>query len=103
VLAWIDTAYTQPRRTISVVEQAIHPWLELLPLFALVVIAVLHADAWRVSEWALRLRAEPLPAWLQYGVPGALVPGLVLTLEELVRCLRTNGGTAAEMGTVSIS
>jgi hypothetical protein len=88
VLAWIDTAYTQPRRYITVVEQAMHPWLELLPVFALVIVAVLYADAWRAPEWDLLWR-KPLPAWLRFGVPLALLPGLVMTIEELVRCVRT--------------
>jgi hypothetical protein len=87
-LAWIDTAYTQPRRHISVLEQAFHPWLELLPVFALVVVVVLYADAWRAPEWLFRMRAQSLPTWASIGVPLALAPGALLTLEELVRCLR---------------
>jgi hypothetical protein len=87
-LAWIDTAYTQPRRHISVLEQAFHPWLELVPVFALVIVMILYADAWRAPEWALRLRVESLPGWASVGVPLALLPGALLTLEELVRCLR---------------
>jgi hypothetical protein len=89
VLAWIDTAYTQPRRHISVLEQAFHPWLELVPVFALVVVMVLYADAWRAAEWVLRPRPEPLPRWATVGVPLALLPGALLTLEELVRCRRS--------------
>jgi hypothetical protein len=87
-LGWVDTAYTQPRRVIGAVEQAAHPFLELLPVFALAVVAVLQADAWRVPEWTLRSRTTPLPGGVVAGVSLALVPGLVLTVEELVRCWR---------------
>jgi hypothetical protein len=88
VLGWIDTAYTQPRRYIAPFEQAIHPWLELLPVFALVIVAVLYADAWRAPEWSLHASDAPLPAWARYGVPLALLPGAALAVEELVRCSR---------------
>lgn len=91
VLAWVDTAYTRPRREITAVEQAFHPWLELLPVFALVVVGAWYADAWRAPDWALRVRAQPLPAWARYGVPLALLPGLLLTLEEWARCRRAAG------------
>jgi hypothetical protein len=89
-VAWIDTAFTQPRRHISAVEQAFHPWLELLPVFALIVVMALYADAWRAPEWVLRSRVPPLPAWIRIGVPLVLLPGLVLGLEELVRCSKVS-------------
>jgi len=95
LLGWLDTGYTQPRRTIGAVEQAAHPFLELLPLFAFAVVAVLHREAWadisRPEAWSLGLRAVPLPRAATLGVTIALVPGLVLTVEELVRCLKTRG------------
>ena len=93
-LGWVDTAYTQPRRVIGAVEQAVHPFLELLPVFALAVVAVLYADAWRLSEWTLRWRTAPLPGGVVAGVTLALVPGLALTVEELVRCWRKAGTKA---------
>lgn len=88
VLGWIDTGYTRSRRMIGAVEQAVHPFLELLPVFALAIVAALSADAWRVPDWTLRARVEPLPRAVLIGVTLALVPGLVLMTEELVRCLR---------------
>lgn len=95
VLAWVDTGYTQPRRTIGAVEQAVHPFLELLPLFAFAVVAVLHAHGWTSASggaaWSLQARAVTLPGGVMLGVTLALVPGFVLTIEELVRCLRGGG------------
>lgn len=92
VLAWIDTGYTQPRRTIGAVEQAAHPFLELLPVFAFAVVAALQLDAWlgasSAEAWMLRSRAEPLPRAVAVGVTLALIPGLVLTIEEYARCAR---------------
>jgi hypothetical protein len=86
VLAWLDTGYTQSRRTIGAVEQAVHPFLELLPVFALVVVAAITADAWLAGGWTLRLRAVPLPRAATLTVTLALVPGFLLTLEEYLRC-----------------
>jgi len=91
LLGWIDTGYTHPRRTIGAVEQAVHPFLELLPVFALAIVAALSADAWLTPEWTLRARAEPLPRAVLIGVTLALVPGLVLMTEELARCWRKWG------------
>jgi hypothetical protein len=94
-LGWIDTGYTQPRRTIGAVEQAAHPFLELLPLFAFAVVMALYGDVWadlsRPHAWSLSLRAVPLPRGVTLGVTLALVPGLVLAVEELVRCLKARG------------
>ena len=89
VVAWIDTTYTQPRRCIGALEQAIHAWLELLPVFAWVIVAALYVDAWQSPEWAWHLRTAPLAPAVRYGIPLVLLPGLVLTLEELRRCRRS--------------
>ena len=97
VVGWIDTGYTQPRRVIGAVEQAAHPFLELLPVFALAVVAAIYADAWRAPDWSLRLRAEPLPRGALIGVTLALVPGLLLMTEEFVRCL-TSGTVSRKWG-----
>jgi hypothetical protein len=94
VLAWVDTGYTQPRRTIGAIEQAAHPFLELLPVFALAIVAGITAESWRAGGWDLQLRTVPLPRGATLGVTLALVPGFLLTLEELVRC---------KMGTVPVS
>jgi hypothetical protein len=93
VLGWIDTGYTQPRRTIGAVEQAAHPFLELTPVFAMAMVGALYADAWGAGDWSLRLRTEPLPRGPLIVVTLALVPGFVLMTEELVRCIRIRGQT----------
>jgi hypothetical protein len=89
VVGWLDTGYTQPRRYIGALEQAVHAWLETLPVFAWVVIAALYASAWRSPQWTLHLREVPLPAGARYGIPLALLPGLALIIEELLRCRRS--------------
>jgi len=103
VLAWIDTAYTQPRRYIGPLEQSLHPWLESLPVFALVVVGVLHADAWHSPGWTLQLRAAALPVWARIGIPLALLPGAVLTIEELVRCATRMRAVTASAGRAGTS
>jgi hypothetical protein len=71
-----DTSVAQPRRYIAPFEQHIHSYLEMLPLFALALVFVLRRDPVRVPE-----------AW-SWGVTLALLPGLLLIVEELSRCLR---------------
>jgi hypothetical protein len=83
-----DSSYSQPRRYISPVEQMIHSHLEMLPVFALALVVVLHWDAVVHPEWALVTRAAPLPGAWTTGVLVLLLPGLVLILEELARGLR---------------
>jgi hypothetical protein len=45
LLSYIDVRYTQPRRTISPLEQHVHALMDVLPLAAVAVIAVLDAGA----------------------------------------------------------
>jgi len=83
-----DTSYAQPRRHISPLEQQIHSYLEMLPVFALALAIVLHWEAVRDPVWAISGRRQPLPATWTWGVLLALCPGLLMIVEELVRCLR---------------
>jgi len=83
-----DTSYAQPRRHISPLEQQIHSYLEMLPVFALALAIVLHWEAVRDPAWSLSVRRQPLPAAWSWGVLLALVPGLLLIVEELLRGLR---------------
>jgi hypothetical protein len=55
-------------------------------LFALLLVAVLHADGLGAPDWALRPRADPLPRGVGAGIALALAPGFLLILEEIVRC-----------------
>ena len=83
-----DTSYAQPRRPISPVEQMIHSHLEMLPVFALALVLALHWPAVVDPRWTLAARAQPLPWGWIVGVPLALIPGLLMILEELARGLR---------------
>jgi hypothetical protein len=85
VSVW-DTSYAQPRRHISPLEQHIHSHQDMLPLFALALACVLHWDALNHRVWSWSLRPQPLP-WT-FGVLLALCAGLMMTIEELTRCLR---------------
>jgi hypothetical protein len=83
-----DTSFSQPRRYIAPLEQQIHSYLEMLPLFAVALVVVLHWDAVRHPAWSLSVRNPPLPtAWIS-GVLLGLLAGLVMILEELWRCRR---------------
>lgn len=81
-----DTSYAQPRRLISPLEQQIHSWLEMMPLFALALVVVLHWDALTHPTWSFSRRAQPLPGTLL--VLAGLALGQLMILEELFRCLR---------------
>jgi hypothetical protein len=83
-----DTSFAQPRRHISPIEQQVHSYLEMLPLFALALTFVLHWDAAVHRVWTVSLREPPLPVAWTVGVLLALAVGLALILEELARCLR---------------
>jgi hypothetical protein len=83
-----DTSFAQPRRHISPLEQQIHSYLEMLPLFALALAVVLHWNAVLDPDWSVSLRARPLPGAWTTGVLIGLSAGLALIVEELVRCLR---------------
>ena len=62
-----DTSYAQPRRHISPLEQQIHSYLEMLPVFALALAIVLHWEAVRDPAWAISARQQPLPAGMDLG------------------------------------
>lgn len=83
-----DTSYAQPRRHISPLEQMIHSHLEMLPVFALAIVIVLHWHAVIEPRWELRARTQPLPGAWTGGVLISLVPGALMILEELARGLR---------------
>ena len=83
-----DTSVAQPRRYISPLEQQVHSFLEMLPLFALALGLILHWDAVMRPTWELSTREPPLPVAWTAGVLLALCAGLAMIVEELVRCLR---------------
>ncbi|HET9864844.1 MAG TPA: hypothetical protein VFP37_15480 [Steroidobacteraceae bacterium] len=80
-----DTSDAQPRRFISPLEQQIHSYLEMLPVFALALIVLLHWNEVGQPVWRFERRANALPtSWLA-GVPIALAGGLLLIVEEWFR------------------
>ncbi|MFD4838044.1 diguanylate cyclase [Achromobacter sp. NPDC058515] len=92
-----DVSYAHSRRRISPVEQHIHSFLELLPLLAIVLLAVRHWDAFlslfgqgqTAASWTPQWKTQPLPAAYIYTL---LAAGLFLEilpyLEELLRGMR---------------
>ena len=82
--SWWDTSVAQPRRHIAPIEQLVHGWLEMLPVFALAILAVLHADEFTHPRWSFELR-DPLPAALRAGVLLALAAARLCIVEELLR------------------
>jgi hypothetical protein len=88
--SWWDTSFAQPRRHIAPIEQQVHSWLEMLPLFALVLIGLLHLEQLAAPDWSLRIRAEAAPQPWRSGVPLAFAAALALIGEELLRGLRAS-------------
>jgi hypothetical protein len=89
-----DTLYTNPRRYISPLEQHIHSHLEYLPVVAVLLVVLLHWDAFlglfgtgeTPASFVLRLKAEavPLPYTLGVLIPVVVVQGGLL-IEEMWR------------------
>ena len=92
--SWWDTSFAQPRRHIAPIEQQVHSWLEMLPLFALVIVVVLHIDAIAEPRWILRARAQPLGDVWRFGVPLLLLLGAGPIVEEYLRGLRAQRNQA---------
>jgi len=85
VTSLLDTRLAQPLRYISPIEQQVHSWQEMLPLFALVCVALLHVDVWRDPQWLPMPRAQSIPALWRVLVPLALAAGFAMIIEEYLR------------------
>jgi hypothetical protein len=85
VTSWWDTAFAQPRRHIAPIEQQVHSWLEMLPLFALLLIALLHAPQIADPEWRLTARLQPVPAAWRWAILLGFTGGMAFILEEWFR------------------
>jgi hypothetical protein len=101
--SWWDTTLAQPRRYIAPIEQMVHSWLEMLPLFALVVVAVLSADEFAEPRWWFEVREPALDAGLRAGILLGLAAGIGMVLEELSRGLRAARVTASEASAPAVA
>lgn len=92
-----DVSYTAPRRHISPVEQHVHSHLELLPVMAVSVVALLNWEQFAAlfgqgtqsADFSVQWKREPLPPDYLLGVLGAIgVLQLLPLVEELWRSWR---------------
>jgi hypothetical protein len=92
-----DVSYASATREISPFEQHVHSFLEMLPLMALTMIAVLHWEQFlalfglgqEIARWDIALKPNPLPWPYVAAVLSAILLFEVLPyLEEFVRTLR---------------
>jgi len=95
--AVIDTVYASSRRSISPLEQHVHSLLELLPLFALAIVVLLHLEQWKAlfgigtepADFTLGWKQTPLPTTVIAGVlVSAFLVAVLPYLEELQRSRR---------------
>jgi len=90
VTAWWDNHYTHHQREITPFEQQVHAVMTLVPVFAWLLLALMHPEAVEQPQWRFAARD---PAMQPAAV--ALVIGLVLILnglplaEEGLRCRRS--------------
>lgn len=97
-LAFADVSFTNRRRYISPLEQSMHSLLEVIPIVAVCLIALLHWDQLTVgaSQAALRLKDEPLGERLTVALLGSFfVLAGVPIFEELVRTRRARARIGA--------
>jgi hypothetical protein len=98
VVLW-DVAYAAPRRRVSVTEQHLHSFLEVLPFATFSFLLCLRADqvlalaglGTEKPDFRLRLKEEPPPPAYVAGLLAAtaLLIGVPYA-EELLRCIRVN-------------
>jgi hypothetical protein len=86
---YLDTRFTHGRREIGPFEQSVHAVLELAPVFAAVLLALAHPEAWRSPVWRLVPKDEPVPAAHVIAFAAVTLALLLVPLaEEGVRCRR---------------
>jgi hypothetical protein len=99
-----DVSYATRHRRVPPIEQHVHSFLELMPLVAGILVAVLHWPQFLAlfgvgdepARWALRLKSEPLPpAYVAAVLAAALLLAALPYLEELVRGLKAQRTQAA--------
>lgn len=90
VLSFIDVSYTMKRRHISTFEQHVHGFLDVVPIVAVGLLAVLHWETLTFAEPdSLRLKDEPLsPPQIGILLGSFFVLAGTPILEEWLRTIR---------------
>jgi len=93
---YLDIAYTSGRRYISPPEQHVHSYMELLPLVATAVLAILYWTPLaaifngEAASWIVARRQQALPLGAGIAVAaGTAAAGLAIA-EEYFRCVRAS-------------
>jgi hypothetical protein len=100
--AFWDISFTEHRRDISPLEQHVHSWLEMLPIFALCLVAISSWEAFEPllsgesASFTMRVRSMPLPTSVLAVVLGGLALSGLAIAEELWRTSK-KGATHAEI------
>src|SRR5690606_37270364 len=90
----LDLRWAQSRREIAPLEQHVHSFLEMLPLFALVLLSILYREQWLAlfagrGDFAVRLTLQPLPPLYLLSLFAAIALLQLLPYgNELWRCWR---------------
>lgn len=90
---WLELRWVRGKRDLLAGEQMVHSFLELLPLFAVLGLVALHAEAFgrwnHLDEWRLGWKEAPLPRGYLLAAGGAVLAlNLLPLLVEFHRCLR---------------
>lgn len=103
-VAYIDVRYANATRLVRPAEQMVHSFLEIMPIVAFLLVAIIAFDQLEAlfgfgntsADFAFRLRQPPLPVSYIGGVlSGAFLFNLVPYLEEFLRCLRARADAVA--------
>jgi hypothetical protein len=98
LVTYCDLRYAVRTRPIWPVEQMVHSFLELSPITAYGLLAVLFPEQFlalnglgpAVHDFAFHLKSQALPLWYVTGIlAGSVLLDMFPYLEEFMRCLRT--------------
>lgn len=92
VTSWRDSCYATSVRLVGPAEQKAHAVLDMVPWFALGLLALLHRDALGplfgspAPDWSIRLRDDPFAPWIIVAVlASSIAAGVLPALRELRR------------------